>query len=319
MHLRTLMSVARITPPRVLIVAGSDSGGGAGLQADLKSCTALGAFGTTAVTALTAQNSHGVQGIFPIPIDFLRSQMESVLTDFGTDVVKTGMLATSEIVSAVATSLKEHVAPAERWRRILVVDPVMVSTSGHALLQPDAVESVRKELFPLATIITPNLPEARLLLGRDGIDTVEAMKQAARELAAMGPEWVLVKGGHLAESEDEMEATDVLCNGITGECTAYKSSMIKTSHTHGTGCTLASSIASCLARGMEMPMAVQEAKRYVSGAIAASAHLALGTGPQGPMNHSWRLFETCVRRTLTLQTGQTRAVPIGRPSRRRKW
>ncbi|CAE7939063.1 TH1 [Symbiodinium necroappetens] len=271
MHLRTLMSVARITPPRVLIVAGSDSGGGAGLQADLKSCTALGAFGTTAVTALTAQNSHGVQGIFPIPIDFLRSQMESVLTDFGTDVVKTGMLATSEIVSAVAASLKEHVAPAERWRRILVVDPVMVSTSGHALLQPDAVESVRKELFPLATIITPNLPEARLLLGRDGIDTVEAMRQAARELAAMGPEWVLVKGGHLAESEDEMEATDVLCNGITGECTAYKSSMIKTSHTHGTGCTLASSIASCLARGMEMPMAVQEAKRYVSGAIAASA------------------------------------------------
>ncbi|CAJ1352769.1 unnamed protein product, partial [Effrenium voratum] len=178
-----LLQAAGLMPPRVLIIAGSDSGGGAGLQADLKSCTALGAFGTTAVTALTAQNSRGVQGILPISIDFLKQQLESVLSDLGTDVVKTGMLATADIVKAVASSLQE-LAPG----KMLVVDPVMVSTSGHTLLQEDAIQCVKEQLFPLATLITPNLPEASLLLGRS-ISSVPEMEQAVRDLAAMGPRW----------------------------------------------------------------------------------------------------------------------------------
>ena len=279
----SLLQVARITPPRVLIIAGSDSGGGAGIQADLKSCSALGAFGTTAVTALTAQNTHGVQGIFPIPTDFLQSQISSVLSDIGTDVVKTGMLATCEIVKAVAASLK-----LSRASFSLVVDPVMVSTSGHTLLQEDAIESIKEELFPHATIITPNLPETCLLLGIDEIKTVAAMEQAARELAMMGPRWVLVKGGHL----DELEATDILCCGETHSCMAFKSRLIaNSSHTHGTGCTLASAIAAHLSRGLEVPEAVREAKDFVTGAIAHSTHLALGTGTQGPMNHGWAQFD----------------------------
>ena len=277
-----LLQVARITPPRVLIIAGSDSGGGAGLQADLKSCSALGAFGTTAVTALTAQNTHGVQGILPIPSDFLQQQIDSVLSDIGTDVVKTGMLATSEIVKAVAASLTSSGSFS------LVLDPVMVSTSGHTLLQEDAIQSIKEELFPLATLITPNLPETCLLLGIDEIKTVAMMEQAARELSRMGPRWVLIKGGHL----EDLEATDVLCDAETQSCMAFKSRLIaNTCHTHGTGCTLASAIAAHLSRGLEVPEAVQEAKDFVTKAIAQSSHLALGTGTQGPMNHSWAHFD----------------------------
>ncbi|CAE8582677.1 unnamed protein product [Polarella glacialis] len=287
-----LLEAARIIPPRVLIIAGSDSGGGAGIQADIKSCAAHGAFSTTAVTALTAQNSHGVQGIFPVPLDFVREQIRSVLGDIGTDVVKTGMLATSETVAAVVAGLREERNKVERWRRLLVVDPVMVSTSGHALLQAGVgafLETLKSELFPLATIITPNLPEASLLLGGRVIDSVAAMEQAARDLCAMGPRWVLVKGGHLDTGAQtrSAEATDVLCDRETGLCQHFESSFIVTSHTHGTGCTLASSIAALLARGMDMAEAVGRAKEYVSGAIAASTDVALGSGAQGPMNHSW--------------------------------
>jgi len=295
---RALLRAAKLVPPRVLIVAGSDSGGGAGIQADIKSCAALGAFSTTAIAALTAQNSQGVQGIFPVPVDFVQQQMRSVLDDLGTDVIKTGMLATSEIVAGVAAGLQQNASSVERWRRRLVLDPVMVSTSGHVLLQEEAIASVKAELFPLATIITPNLPEAQLLLGGRQIATVEAMKEAARDLCAMGPQWALVKGGHLKQPGAEgagdagaAEATDVLCNGLTGECELFTAKLIETSHTHGTGCTLASSIAALLANGCTVPEAVRSAKRYVSGAIAASAHLALGSGPQGPMNHAWELAE----------------------------
>ncbi|CAK9069892.1 Thiamine biosynthetic bifunctional enzyme TH1 [Durusdinium trenchii] len=278
-----VLQIAQVVPPRVLIIAGSDSGGGAGLQADLKSCAALGAFSTTAITALTAQNTHGVQGIFPVPIDFLRQQIDSVLSDLGTDVVKTGMLATSEIVQAVADALKVARGAS------LVVDPVMVSTSGHTLLQEDAIQSLKEEVFPHATIITPNLPEACLLLGLKEIKTVASMEEAARQLTALGPRWVLVKGGHLQESVEE--ATDILCSKSSGECIHFNSKMIpKTSHTHGTGCTLASSIAAFLAKGLPVPDAVKAAKDFVSGAIAASAHLTLGSGTQGPMNHSWAHF-----------------------------
>ena len=279
---KALLQVAQIIPPRVLIIAGSDSGGGAGLQADLKSCTVQGVFATTAVTAVTAQNTQGVQGIFPIPIDFLKKQVDSVLSDLGTDVVKTGMLATAEIVKAVAAALKGRLD-------YLVVDPVMVSTSGHTLLEDDAIQSLKEELFPHATIITPNLPEACLLLGLKEISTVAAMEEAARKLAMMGPQWVLVKGGHLPGND---QAIDILCQGRTGECVPFKSNLVaNTKHTHGTGCTLASSIAAHLASGLKVPEAVQAAKDFVTGAIANSAHLALGVGKQGPMNHSWPYFD----------------------------
>jgi len=295
---RSILGIAKTVPPRVLIVAGSDSGGGAGIQADIKSCTMLGAFSTTAITALTAQNSVGVQGIFSVPIDFVQQQMRSVLDDLGTDVVKTGMLATTEIVDAVAAALTAVASPAEQWRRILVVDPVMVSTSGHVLLEKDAIESVKSKLFPLASIVTPNLPEAQLLLGRDVITSVEAMESVAKDLAAMGPEWALVKGGHMSQVVEggstvagDMVITDVLCHGRTGECLRFTSPLIQTSHTHGTGCSLASSIAALLAAGHTVPEAVHLARDYVGGAIVASAHLELGSGPQGPMNHSWRLVE----------------------------
>jgi len=296
----SLLRAAKVVPPRVLIVAGSDSGGGAGIQADMKACTALGVFSTTAVAALTAQNTHGVHRVFPIPVDFVQQQMSAVLKDIGTDVVKIGMLATPEIVSCVAGALVEDVSAAERWRRRLVVDPVIVSSSGDVLLENGAIESIKRFLFPMATIITPNLPEARALLGGREIDSVESMKQAARDLCAMGPSWALVKGGHLKSmreqsgasgGEDSGEATDVLCNRETGECLLFTSRLVDTSHTHGTGCTLASSIAAFIARGHTVREAVRDAKAYVAGAIEASAHLALGSGVQGPMNHCWQAAE----------------------------
>mmetsp|Transcript_22188 Transcript_22188/g.27120 ORF Transcript_22188/g.27120 Transcript_22188/m.27120 type:complete len:554 (-) Transcript_22188:143-1804(-) len=290
------LAISDLIPPRILIVAGSDSGGGAGIQADIKAASALGAFSTTAVAALTAQNSRGVQGIFPIPIDFVKQQMESVLLDFGTDVIKTGMLATKEIVTGVATQLKSEHSPIERWRRMMVCDPVMVSTSGHVLLEDSAIESVKRELFPLSTIVTPNIPEASLLLGNRKIEDIQSMKDAARDLCAMGPQWVYIKGGHLknlgkANSGDEVKAIDILCNGRTGECKEYISPMIETGNTHGTGCTLASSISALLARGHTVEEAVASAKDYVSGAIKASVHLQLGSGPQGPLNHHWQNYK----------------------------
>lgn len=297
---KALLRAARIVPPRVLIVAGSDSGGGAGIQADMKACAALGAFSTTAIAALTAQNSAGVQGIYPIPVEFVQQQMRSVLDDLGADVIKTGMLATSAIVRAVVAGLEDKTSSVERWRRRLVVDPVMVSTSGHQLLEDDAVDSVKRHIFPIATIITPNLREASLLLEGRKIDSVEAMKQAAVDLCAMGPRWVLLKGGHMQEVVLEggagagavsPESVDVLCDQRTGKCETFGSPFVETTHTHGTGCTLASSVAALLARGSTVPEAVREAKGYVHGAIASSAHLALGSGPQGAMNHSWQTVD----------------------------
>lgn len=279
---KSLLKLARLKPPTVLIIAGSDSGGGAGIQADIKSCTAHGVFSMTAITALTAQNTHGVQGVFPVPPEFVLSQVRSVMDDLGADVVKSGMLATQAVVEAVVSCLQGRAVQ-------LVVDPVMISTSGHRLLDQAAVQTVRERLLPLATIVTPNLHEAGLLLGRD-ISTVQEMEVAAREISAMGPRWTLVKGGHLSAAECK-ECTDVLCEGATGNCERFSSPMVSTSHTHGTGCSLASAIAACLARGSTIPEAVRSGKEFVAGAIAASAHLNLGHGPQGPMNHSWRSFD----------------------------
>lgn len=279
---RRLLRAAYISPPRVLIVAGSDSGGGAGIQADIKACSAHCVFSTTAVTALTAQNTVGVQNVFPVPMDFVRQQMHSVLSDIGADVIKVGMLNSADVVEGVAEMIREV-----RMVRypLMVLDPVMVSSSGHSLLEDTAVARIKECLIPLATVLTPNLQEASLLLGGRPIQGLEDMEQAARDLCAMGTQWALIKGGHSVPPGPE--ATDVLCEGSTGRCVAISAPWVETTHTHGTGCTLASTIAALLARGESIEQAVRSAKEYTSGAISASVHINIGSGQQGPMNHHY--------------------------------
>ncbi|MGH3300188.1 MAG: bifunctional hydroxymethylpyrimidine kinase/phosphomethylpyrimidine kinase [Streptosporangiaceae bacterium] len=259
------------SPPRVLAIAGSDSGGGAGIQADLKTMLALGVHGMTVVCAVTAQNSLGVQGYWELPAEAVSAQLESVLSDIGAEAVKTGMLASPALVGTVADALAEVAAP-------IVVDPVAVSKHGDSLLSAGTLEAIRDRLLPLATVVTPNLLEAELLTGLSIADEAE-MLLAARALLAMGPQWVLVKGGHLPGSP-----VDLL---VTGEkVLRFPGERITSVHTHGTGCTLASAIASRQALGDDVPTAVKAAKDYVTGAIAAG--FALGAGI-GPVDHGWRL------------------------------
>ena len=241
---------------RVLTIAGSDSGGGAGIQADLKTMLACGVHGMSVVTAITAQNSLGVQGVWELPVDAIEKQFNSVVDDIGVDAVKTGMLASVEVVEAVAgliERLPAHVA--------VVVDPVGVSKHGDSLLASNAVEVMREKLLPLATVITPNLFEVAQLTGLT-VSDVSAMPHAADALLAFGPEWVLIKGGHLSGA-----ATDLLSNGR--ETFHFTAERHDNRHTHGTGCTLASAIASFLAQGEKMPDAVASAKQYITGAIQA--------------------------------------------------
>ncbi len=259
------------TPPRVLGIAGSDSGGGAGIQADLKTMLALGVHGMTVVTAVTAQNSVGVQGYWELPPEAVRAQLSSVLGDIGADAVKTGMLASAAIVAAVCDELTGLAAP-------LVVDPVAVSKHGDALLADGTLEAIRERLLPLATVVTPNLFEAELLTGMR-IGDEDAMLTAARLIAGMGPRWVLIKGGHLPG-----QPVDLLVGGNSQ--IRYPAKRISSQHTHGTGCTLASAIASWLARGEDMPGAVKGAKEYVTGAIACGFPLGRGIGP---VDHAWQL------------------------------
>ncbi len=252
---------------RVLIVAGSDSGGGAGIQADIKAVTAMGAFAATAITALTAQNTEGVHGVWSVPTDFLRQQMRVVLEDIGADAIKTGMLHDSPTIAAVCEELAARAPSAP-----LVADPVMVAKGGHKLLQDEAIETVRRRLLPMAALVTPNLPEAEVLLGRP-IPDAAAMPQAARDLLAFGPRAVLLKGGHLAGGT----VLDLLA---TPEGTRrFESPRIETRHTHGTGCTLASAIAAGLAQGLALPDAVARARAYVLAAIAAAPGYGRGHGP----------------------------------------
>jgi hydroxymethylpyrimidine/phosphomethylpyrimidine kinase len=258
-------------PPRVLAIAGSDSGGGAGIQADLKTMLALGVHGMTVVCAVTAQNSVGVQGYWELPAEAVRAQLESVLTDIGTQAVKTGMLASPVLVGTVAEALREVAAP-------IVVDPVAVSKHGDSLLSAGTLEAIRDRLLPLATVVTPNLLEAELLTGRS-IAGEGDMLLAARALLAMGPQWVLVKGGHLPGSP-----VDLLVSGDA--VLRFPAERISSVHTHGTGCTLASAIASRLAVGDDVATAVKAAKDYVTGAIAAGFPLGAGIGP---VDHGWRL------------------------------
>jgi len=259
------------TPPCVLAIAGSDSAGGAGIQADLKTMLALGVHGMSVVCAVTAQNSVGVQGYWEVPPDAVRAQLTSVLGDIAVHAVKTGMLASAAIVETVSAMLAGLPAP-------VVVDPVAVSKHGDSLLSAGTLEAVRAHLLPLATVLTPNLLEAELLTG-SRISDEAGMRKAAEALSSLGPRWILVKGGHLPGNP-----VDLLFDG--SEMTRFPGQRIDSRHTHGTGCTLASAIASFLALGMGVPAAVEAAKGYVTGAIGAGFPLGAGIGP---VDHAWRI------------------------------
>ena len=259
-----------MVPVRVLTVAGSDSGGGAGIQADLKTMLAHGVHGMSVLAAVTAQNSLGVQGYWELPVEAVRAQLDSVLSDIGVDAVKTGMLASTELVSAVADVLGRVGVP-------VVVDPVGVSKHGDSLLAPDAVAAVRERLLPVATLVTPNLYEVNQLTGVK-VDSEADLLRAAEAVLALGPAAVLVKGGHL-----DGDAVDLLLTR-DGTTRAYRSVRLDNRHTHGTGCTLASAIASRLALGDPLPDAVAAAKDYLNGAIAAGFPLGAGIGP---VDHWW--------------------------------
>jgi len=255
---------------RVLIIAGSDSGGGAGIQADLKAVTCLGAFAATAVTALTAQNTQGVYGILATPTDLIESQIAVVLNDIGADCLKTGMLASDAVIKTVVKTINAH-GPSVP----LVADPVMVAKGGARLLDEDATGALIKLLIPRAAVVTPNLPEAEVLTGLT-IQTVDQMRQAGRAILAMGAKAALVKGGHLKGDD----LTDVLMTA-DGE-KIFTSKRIQSRNTHGTGCTLASAIAAGIAQGMTLADAVTRARDYVREAILTAPGLGKG---HGPLNH----------------------------------
>jgi hydroxymethylpyrimidine/phosphomethylpyrimidine kinase len=260
-----------VTPPVALTIAGSDSAGGAGIQADLKTFAALGVFGTSAITALTAQNTVGVNGVHAVPPAFVDAQIGAVLDDLDVRAVKTGMLATAPIIEVVAARAGAGALPN------LVVDPVMVAASGDRLLEPDAETAYTEHLFPHALVITPNLREAAVLVGRP-VESLDDMARAARKLSETGARIVVVKGGHL----DDGDAVDVVyANGTIHELRELR---VPTDNVHGTGCTLASAIAAGLARGDEALVAIERAKRYLTAALRAGARWRLGAG-HGPVDH----------------------------------
>jgi hydroxymethylpyrimidine/phosphomethylpyrimidine kinase len=266
---------------RALTIAGSDSGGGAGIQADLKTFSALGCYGSTVITALTAQNTVAVTAVEPVPPAFVTAQLDAVLADIGTDATKVGMVASASIIEVVADGLRRHdTGP-------VVLDPVMVAASGARLLANDAVDAMRDLLLPLATVVTPNLPEAAALLGGGDVTTVADMEHAARELGALGPTTVLVKGGHL----DSDRSVDISYDATTGDVRHLDTPRIGTHNTHGTGCTLSSAIAALLARGATLQRAIDGGKSYLTEALAAGADRRLGDGT-GPVHHFARLWPT---------------------------
>ncbi|MBQ8922073.1 MAG: bifunctional hydroxymethylpyrimidine kinase/phosphomethylpyrimidine kinase [Oscillospiraceae bacterium] len=255
-----------------LTIAGSDSAGGAGIQADLKTMTANGVFGMSAVTALTAQNTLGVTGIFESTPEFLALQLDAVFTDIVPDAVKIGMVSSAELIRVIGEKLRQYEA------KHVVLDPVMVATSGAKLLQDSAVAALTEELIPLAEIVTPNIPEAEVLCGKE-IRSAEDMEHAAKEISARWHCAVLLKGGHQLN-----DANDLLCEA--GACRWFYGDRIQNPNTHGTGCTLSSAIASNLAKGFSMPDSVMRAKRYISGALGAMLNLGQGSGP---MNHAFAI------------------------------
>lgn len=259
-------------PPRLLIIAGSDSSAGAGIQADLKTAFAFGVYAQTAVTAVTVQNTLGVTGVHPVPPTIVRAQIAACLSDIGADAIKTGMLGDAGMVRAVAAALDEWGAQIP-----LVVDPVMVAKGGAKLLAADAVQAVRALLLPRATIVTPNLPECEALIGFAPSGRDDA-RDAARKFHAMGARHVLFKGGH----REDPVVRDMLADGLTGEVLVLEAPRIATPHTHGTGCTLATAIACGLAEGLALAPAVRRAHAYVQRAIATAPGLG---GGHGPLNH----------------------------------
>ena len=257
----------------VLTIAGSDPIGGAGIQADIKTITVLGCYAMSAVTALTVQNTLGVTDVMDVPQTFLAAEIDAVFTDVMPDAVKIGMVSNTKSIQTIAERLRFYKP------KYVVCDPVMVSTSGHALLQPDAVDALCSELLPLATVITPNLPETAVLLGKE-VHNAEEMRSAAEALSAKFGTAVLVKGGHLTET-----AADILY--ADGEYHIFETERIRTENTHGTGCTLSSAIASGLAKGLSLPECVKAAKAYLTGALKTGFNLGKGNGP---LLHNYRII-----------------------------
>lgn len=267
------------TYTRILTIATSDSGGGAGIQADLKAISANGAYGLSVLVALTAQNTRGVTGIFPLPPEFVEQQMDAVMPDIGADAVKLGMLFSAELMQTVAKKLIEHNA------RHIVLDPVMVAQSGDKLIRDDAILALKINLLPIAELITPNLPEAEVLLDRR-ISTPAEVEQAAKDLAAFGCQNVLIKGGHF----DGAESDDILYISAQNRIATFRGPRIPTRNNHGTGCTLSSAIATHLGKGDDIESAVQHGKDYITRAIQAGADYHIGHGA-GPVHHFWKYWE----------------------------
>jgi len=277
---RPKTAIPKSATPIALSIAGSDPSGGAGIQADLKTFSAHGVYGCAIITALTAQNTLGVSGIWPAPVDSIQAQIESVLSDVAVNTIKIGMLCSAEIIEAVANILI-------RFPGISVIcDPVMVATSGDNLLDKDAVDSMAKKIFPLSILVTPNLDEAALLLNEKVAENTQQMKAQCEALMSMGCQGVLLKGGHLKEDE----STDILIHKVNGKYTQHIFSLprIDTKNTHGTGCTLSSAICANLAKGTTMLDAVSAAKRFVTDAIKFSDRIHVGAG-NGPVNHLYEM------------------------------
>lgn len=257
-----------------MTIAGSDSGGGAGIQADLKTFSALGVFGTSTLTAITAQNTVGVTAVHEIPTDVIAAQIDAVISDIGADAVKTGMLSSPAIVTTVADAVRRH------GISNLVVDPVMVAKSGDRLLRDEAIATICNELIPLARVVTPNIPEAEDLTGRS-IASDDGARRAAEDIISMGAKSVVVKGGHR-----DGPPTDILYDG--NEFMEFTTERIPSTNTHGTGCTFASAVAAGLAHGLELPAAVEQAKEYVTAAIGAAYPIGQGHGPLHHFHAFWR-------------------------------
>lgn len=262
-----------LSTPIVLTIAGSDSGGGAGIQADIKAMSATGSFACSVITAITSQNTQGVSAIFPIPLDHVASQLDAVFSDLNVVAVKVGMLADSNIIKVVADKIKQY------QPKHLVIDPVMVATSGDLLLEQSAISTLKEALIPLADIITPNLPEGAALTGKPVPESEADMQDMVEELRALGAKAVLLKGGHLEQDEN---SNDLLI--LPASTALISAKRFPTKNTHGTGCTLSSAIASYLAQGNELTQSVELGKRYISEAIAHADQLNVGQG-HGPVNH----------------------------------
>lgn len=261
----------------VLTIAGSDSGGGAGIQADIKAISAMGCYAASAITAITVQNTLGVEAVHPVPLDILGGQIDAVLSDIGADAVKIGMLHSSEVVRLVADRLRAHAMTN------VVLDPVMVSTSGHRLIEESAIATLQNTLLPMARVITPNIPEAEILAGRT-IGSNAELPEVARQLSQTYGVSVLLKAGHLTEDR----LVDIFYNAEQDEVVELASVRVHTPNTHGTGCTLSSAFAAALAKGMALNDAARAAKEYINAAIVSGAGYTIGHG-HGPVDHFWHL------------------------------